>query len=497
MNPDAKKPNPDKHPLAASAVNAAPLKVKAKVKAAVKAKVKAAVKEQEPAPSAVTILVPDASPLPPVPVAKVAADNYLNYLTTKSRAATKQQFESIIRNKDVKQCLAGELDKYFTLKKRIGSGTYGVVHSAAAGDHLFAVKEAASSQNILTYPWSDKTNWSEALILRDISAPIVEKGICPNVPLMYGVYACPTCEFEGLNMQKKKTDIKPCLIMLMELASGDLAHWLNLKPTEPEIYNALFQVLAGLYALQKHGQVVNDDIKSPNILYYDVKPGGYWVYNIMGKRYHVPNLGKLFVINDFGVSRAYAPEFQYSYSKERNGYSLGQRAFTVLERKLVPFSTLLKTQMVWHGPIPTSSTKKVLPDIKVKLSPQQSDFLVRNGIPPDASDMLFYSNIDIIPVQDFAYDVIDALGMFIGGVPRATQPGMHEDHGVPATVKSVLRKYFPKGTVPAVSLFNRHPTLLNPVVVNAGYMIDELYGKVLRTYLDVPAVGAPIEIFTI
>ena len=441
----------------------------------------------------------------PPPRASAATESFpasdISLLTTRSRMALKADFEKIILNKDARQCVSGQLDKYFSINKRIGNGTFGVVYSASTKTHQFAVKEARTTGSSYKQPWSEKTDWKEALILRDIAQPIIENGICPNVPLVYSAYACNTCEFEGLTAQKKKY-IKPCIILLMELASGDLSNWLNTKPSEVELYNALFQVLAGLYALEKHGQVFNNDIKAPNILYYNVKPGGYWIYNIMGKRYHVPNFGRLFVINDFGVSDSFSPELQYSYNSKYKNYSLGSRFYTVLNDKIVPFGTTNQclseitlrdkknTRVVRN--VQTDCNKKIIGQFKATLSPAQLDLLRSNGIPEDPNNLKFYSNIDIIPPTHFAEDVFDAISMFTGGM-RSTQEGTHADPDIPASVKAVLSPYISSN----VKLWWSNPDMIPPPLANAGYFINELFGKRrVENYLDAPS-GSPIEVYNI
>jgi serine/threonine protein kinase len=441
----------------------------------------------------------------PLPVAPRMTSSLQDaYTTTRGRVAMKNQIEALIRSKDVSQCLSGQLDKYFTLGKRIGSGTFGVVHAASVGDYRFAVKEASTSRSVLTHPWSEKTGWSEALILRNIAKPIIERSMCPNVPLIYGAYSCATCEFEGLNSQKKKA-IKPCIVVLVELASGDFSSWLRSRPTEPEIYNALFQILAGLYALQKIGQVFNNDIKAPNILYYDVTPGGYWIYNILGTQYQVPNIGKLFVINDFGVSSALSPDFMYSYAEKH--YSLGRRIYTISNNKIVPFGSDLgdpeQSMSLYDSPIRTlavfnANEKKIPRGIQVHLSPEQTELLARNGLPTNPNDLRFYSNIDILPPQEFVYDTHDVLATFIGGIARSTQSGKHVDYAIPDNVKAVLRQYMMH--VPrdgSRGPFYRKPMTIHPALVHAGYLINDLYGnKNIAGYLA-PLPGAPLEVYTI
>lgn len=146
---------------------------------------------------------------------------------------------------------------------------------------------------------------------------IIDKNICPNLPYLIDTFICEECNFTFYGYGGKqfltKKDLekgprdynqkKPCVIYIMELATGnDFETWMQNPDTEHELYNALFQLMAGIHAIQIHGQVSNNDIKSLNILTYNVTPGGYWKYIIQGQEYYIPNLGQLFIVNDFGVS---------------------------------------------------------------------------------------------------------------------------------------------------------------------------------------------------
>jgi hypothetical protein len=500
LNPASKKPSAANHPLSST-----------KQPSPVNAPVKPAAKEPAPKPKvAVTRKVITPKPKsPPVPAAAAATPQIPvslkdAYLTTKGRTLLKKQIEALIRNKAVKQCLVGDLDKYLNVDKRLGSGSFGVVNAVSIGHHKLAVKEARSTIAIVNNPWSDKTAWSETLILKDIANPLVEQGVCPNVPILYDAFTCPSCKFEGLVGQKKKTMVAPCIVSLVELASGDLEHWFETKPTEIEIYNALFQILAGLYALQKKGQVFNGDVKSANILYYDVTPGGFWTYHIMGKQYNIPNTGKLFVINDFGTSKAFSPNFMYSFGDRK--YSLGARTYTVLNGKLVPFSSNFThdtsaTLSIFGSDIKILSdfngitNKTKLSGFTVHLNPQQIELLKRNNIPIDTTDPRFYLNIDVLPPQQFSLDVHDTLATFIGDIEASAQKGKHPATHTPAHVKAVLSPYIIPGNNPSSSL--RKPHLVHPAIAHAGFLIDELFGKKNVAKFLQPLPGNPIEVYHI
>lgn len=530
LNRAAAKHDPAKHPLALNPVNVAPpvdapspINVKTTpVKIKIKAKAKVTVKPTVSTP-VVKVKVPTPVVKVPSPMIKspsrsnISSNININleeaYLTTSGRFKLKEQFLTFIKNKDVRQCLHNQLDKFVSVDKRLGSGSFGIVYSATSPtQQRFAIKQGRTTLPSVKSPWSDKTDWTEALILRDIIQPLIKRRVCPNLPLMYETYVCPTCDFEDLT--KKKTTTKPCLILMTELANGDLSNWLKSKPTVPELFNALFQILAGLYAIHKNGQVFNNDIKAENILYYNVKviPGSYWVYNIFNKRYYIPNIGKLFIVNDFGVSMTLAPEYG-TYSGYRSYYKIGARNFTVIDKKIVPYvseNSGTTRNIVFNDKLFRSvrtvilDSKKTHPIVPIKadLTPEQQKVMTANGLPTDPMNLKFYSNSDILPPVELIADVLDALSMFVGNIPRASQLENHEDHGVPTAFKQALMPYLERAMNRQVSnialQYFSDLTNLHPATVNAGYMIDELFGSASPKFnFKTPMAGTPIEEYTI
>ena len=403
--------------------------------------------------------------------------------------------------------------------KRLGSGSFGVVYSATTPtQQRFAIKQGRTTMPSVKSPWSNKTDWTEALILRDIVQPLIKKRVCPNLPLMYETYVCPTCDFED---EKKKTSTKPCLILMTELANGDLSNWLKSKPSIPELYNALFQILAGLYSIHKNGQVCNNDVKAQNILYYNVKPGGYWVYNIFNKKYYIPNIGKLFIVNDFGVSETLSPEFP-RYVPGNRMYSLGTRSFMVIDKQIVPYASDdgKQARTIYFNSSTFRSVRNVYLDsnnkhpkfpIKSELTDRQKQVMTEAGLTTDPMNLKFYSNSDILPPMELIWDTLDALSMFIGDIPRASQPDNHDDFGVPQAFKQALMPYIERAMINKpipvgrkakkaylASQYDSNITNLHPATVHAGYMIDELFGSASPKFnFKTPMAGAPIEEYTI
>ena len=83
---------------------------------------------------------------------------------------------------------------------------------------------------------------------------------------------------------------------------GDFYKWSKQKHSHEIWMNALFQIMIGLYAIKKYFNMNHTDFHTGNILVHTVTPGGYWVYEIHGKKYYVPNLGFIFLLSDFGFS---------------------------------------------------------------------------------------------------------------------------------------------------------------------------------------------------
>lgn len=83
---------------------------------------------------------------------------------------------------------------------------------------------------------------------------------------------------------------------------GDFYKWAKMDHSHEIWMNALFQILVGLYAIKKYYNMHHTDFHTGNILVHKVKPGGYWIYTINRKNYHVPNLGYIFLLSDFGFA---------------------------------------------------------------------------------------------------------------------------------------------------------------------------------------------------
>lgn len=415
-------------------------------------------------------------------------------------------------DKEGKYCVTGkeaELLKYLELKQLLGIGSYGNVYAGClpipcgSDAYQFAVKLTAAPEKAFKFPYDLSIQfWNEIYLLKNILSPIVEKGICPNLPIFADSYTCSSCDLEYYNFTKKKMEKvkKPCSITITELATGgDMVKWLETKPREDELYSSLFQIMAGLHAIQVYGQILNNDIKAANILSYNVKPGGYWKYIIHGKDFYVPNYGKVFIVNDFGVSEIFNPKSllinKNNYNSLGNRYAMiinGQYSYlnptksftfchpvTVKTKLAKPRET--KTNRMFYGSEREEFTTGIgcinkknnnILNIDVKFTEEQKKELERLGIPADTGDIEFYMHPEIIPAQDIQSDTQDAIRIFLGGT-RMTQPQGHTRYLLLERYKKFLDNLRPYKSI----LGNRAHSLYSntPQQDIAGYFIEDFF----------------------
>lgn len=98
---------------------------------------------------------------------------------------------------------------------------------------------------------------------------------------------------------------KMTLMVFSEIAHYDLYSWMEIPQLKQETNQfkcAVFQTLAGLYALQKYAYVIHFDLHLSNVLITNIIPGGTYHYIIDKSSYYIPIYGQLFKVWDFGRS---------------------------------------------------------------------------------------------------------------------------------------------------------------------------------------------------
>ena len=219
----------------------------------------------------------------------------LDYLTTVDNTSFSQKFttnESLVKNL---------FDKKFISKGVEGS----VYKSYFKNPHSFydpvAIKistikkdktiKKLSQKQIYKLFYTNKVyhtrNFIE-LVAQTLINQLVLQNICPNFLLNF------YWEYDVKHLD---------LITYNEFANfGDFESWSKIKHTDIYWFNALFQILISLIAIKRTFNMLHNDLHTNNILVYKVKPGGHWTYIIDNIKYHVPNLGYVFFIHDFGFA---------------------------------------------------------------------------------------------------------------------------------------------------------------------------------------------------
>jgi hypothetical protein len=169
----------------------------------------------------------------------------------------------------------------------IKAGQYGFVYEASLANspYKFPVALKFMNQNIT------KNTYKEVIAMAYLNS-LVSMNICPHYPLLYQPFLCVE-KIVPLTLKE--------LTILQEFANGDLSTWLKQKRDGRVLMGMIFQVCVGILGALTLLQIVNNDIKSDNILFNDVLPNTRFSYNVFGTEYHVDSYGTLFKIADWGL----------------------------------------------------------------------------------------------------------------------------------------------------------------------------------------------------
>jgi len=400
----------------------------------------------------------------------------------------KKLFEPIRSKPLWKQCAKD----YMQVGKLLGKGSYGNVYKSEYKFTPFAIKFAKLKPEAIEKAYDiSNSSWHEVYIMKNILNAIIKEKICPNFPLLSTTVVCGSCELD-IDGEKK---IQPCVSTVLEYANGTLKDWFKKcdnrrKENIPEIYSILFQIMVAVHAIQSYGQIMNYDIKKENILYFDVEAGGYWKYTVLGEDYYIPNFGKMFVLNDFGISRTMSPDFPMYRSKSDNTYRLGCRYGVVdaIGETFIPLSVKTQTNgdlvkekcpsitignKTFTGAEYRLNKKGVLLPTQDTFSKEALNALKEHNIKlPTESKTNFFEKPNIVPPFEFFNDTQDVIRIFTGG-KRTTQKGYHSVYKVvPKSVIAELKPYLGKSKTMSDKVFSD-----KTFQVLAGSFIKSFFGK--------------------
>ncbi len=130
--------------------------------------------------------------------------------------------------------------------------------------------------------------WRELYILERCTK-LVKSRVTQNLPILY-------------KHQKCTNNNKDTLMLYSELADGDLLTWLTTEHSVNDWKSMLFQIWHALHVLQTKLKLVHNDLRLPNILFFNSKKPTNFKYTMDNDDYYLEDPKYVFTIWDFGSS---------------------------------------------------------------------------------------------------------------------------------------------------------------------------------------------------
>jgi hypothetical protein len=197
-------------------------------------------------------------------------------------------------------CLSGDKTKFRQSLKSaqlIGNGSFGEVYSTVIGDDTVVVKESIlrPSETLLlkhtvrkTVGAIPKNSYPEEYELLQLLQTALTLFKSPNFLRVYNIAVCDGCKLANQRQPGS------CYLTFMEPADGDLAGLFyngDLKVSDQ--YSVLYQLLLAVQVVHAEYGIYHADIKSQNVLFRRIRPGGYFKYSIGPDDFYVENTGLL------------------------------------------------------------------------------------------------------------------------------------------------------------------------------------------------------------
>lgn len=214
------------------------------------------------------------------------------------------------------------------------------------------------------------------------------------------VFRAPPVTYPSMaSEQLLAADAKVSLLVLTESPTNNMMQWTSRKYNsthtvvktmerlgmypERTWHNVLFQIMQGLCAMQKNRVLIKDMTLANNVFVKDIPAlsNNYWVYNIEGTDYYVPNDGYLVMFDLGGLER---DDFESKVLVESWGDQVEwERAFENFVRVLDP-DNFTNTHVNPFLNLPPTSIRDLLVEIRTKVDQMRRD----NH--PMRSDITFY-----------------------------------------------------------------------------------------------------------
>lgn len=393
------------------------------------------------------------------------AQNVLGFYSTKERIEYKniiQNYFSSVVLQEGKTCVSNTktLLKYVNNPELVGYGCFGNVYKVNLPFERPTFGGRVDSQR--EQPTLPKTTISVAIkegritvaefktailkkrypleyLYNKLINDLVDAKTCPNFSYTFAIFFCDKCilgEF-GLSQGRPILDstnnnlqkFTQCSETIMECFDFTLNKLNDFR--DEVILSILFQLLYAIASIQLKYGMFHNDVKKENVLIKVIPSGGYWKYNVRGETYYVPNYGYIAVLNDFGTSTVFRPEFS------TENYGLRQAKVNLDSKNNKYFFTPFTTQFygwIEKGKIVSVKSPK-LDNSSLTQNHFCKDFDSKPSIKVDLYDM------ETFPAHEFNYDIVDTVRMFTGG-KRARISELHPQMNISKNIYTLLTGFY-------------------------------------------------------
>lgn len=185
----------------------------------------------------------------------------------------------------------------------------------------------------------------ENLVLKHLTEHIVNKNISPHIAYYLGTQKVTNKSkaLKMLNLKRLEVEekIRTHSNMLISefVEGGSLDNWIyeiyeeDNEITDEQWKSIVFQLLYTIAIIQRYYRMMHNDFHYGNILIDDsIKPGGYLVYDINGKRYYIKNTGVIPKLWDFEFCMVYSDKIPDCYP---NKFILGPYQYDKKNHKTI------------------------------------------------------------------------------------------------------------------------------------------------------------------
>lgn len=206
----------------------------------------------------------------------------------------------------------------------------------------------------LKYDKNEHPSYLEFILLKYLTENLVDKNITPHITYYLGQHKLNNRSkaIKFLNLKKLEVEEKirtnSNMLIAEYVSGGSLDNWVyncyenDIEISKEQWCGFTFQLLYTIHVLQDKYKIMHNDFHYGNILIDNtLTPGGYFVYNLHGKKYYIPNTGFIPKLWDFEFAMSYSDLIPHIYP---NKFVLGHLSYDKVKHITIDNSDDLDTE---------------------------------------------------------------------------------------------------------------------------------------------------------